>query len=77
MKFADAHRNIEKFGIHLLKTIKPVKNLTVGVKGLAKKGYLGRQKSVFKGVVLKVHSLREEGCLSAFPQGIVFIMKRT
>lgn len=38
VKFADAHRNIEKFGIHLLKTIKPVKNLTVGVKGLEKRG---------------------------------------
>lgn len=24
MKFADAHRNIEKYGIQLLKTIKPV-----------------------------------------------------
>ncbi|NXT87815.1 PICK1 protein, partial [Anhinga rufa] len=24
VKFADAHRNIEKFGIHLLKTIKPM-----------------------------------------------------
>lgn len=38
VKFADAHRNIEKFGIHLLKTIKPVKNLTVPVKGLEKEG---------------------------------------
>lgn len=38
VKFADAHRNIEKFGIHLLKTIKPVKNLTVVVKGLEKRG---------------------------------------
>lgn len=38
VKFADAHRSIEKFGIHLLKTIKPVKNLTKGVKGLEKRG---------------------------------------
>lgn len=38
VKFADAHRNIEKFGIHLLKTIKPVKNLTIGAKGLEERG---------------------------------------
>lgn len=38
VKFADAHRSIEKFGIHLLKTIKPVKTLTIGVKGLEKRG---------------------------------------
>ena len=38
VKFADAHRNIEKFGIHLLKTIKPVKYLTIAVKGLEKRG---------------------------------------
>jgi len=38
VKFADAHRNIEKFGIHLLKTIKPVKNLNIGVQGLEKRG---------------------------------------
>lgn len=27
VKFADAHRNIEKYGIKLLKTIKPVRTV--------------------------------------------------
>jgi hypothetical protein len=31
VKFADAHRNIEKFGIQLLKTIKPVSNVLPAV----------------------------------------------
>ena len=31
VKFADAHRNIEKFGIQLLKTIKPVSRIATVV----------------------------------------------
>lgn len=37
VKFADAHRSIEKFGIRLLKTIKPV-GLSVQRAPLAKAG---------------------------------------
>lgn len=46
MKFADAHRNIEKYGIQLLKTIKPV-----STKSFAVEAFIPLENVKFLGIV--------------------------